>query len=61
MNGERHYFEVQEIIDNVQAVSNLIDGGGWDLLEVGKRKRELAETVYEDRFVYVIGRRGDAR
>jgi len=61
MKNERHYFEVQEIIDNVQAVNDLIDGGGWDLLEVGKRKRELDQNVYEDRFVYVVGHLVDAR
>jgi hypothetical protein len=61
MNNERHYFEVKEIIDDPEDVNRYIDGGAWDLLEVGKRKRELAENVYEDRFVYVIGHRADAR
>lgn len=61
MNNERHYFEVREIIDDLQTVNDFLDGGGWDLLEVGKRKHQLAEQIYEDRFVYVIGHRTDAR
>lgn len=61
MNIERNYFEVKEIIDDVSQVNSLIDGGGWDLLEVLKRKRELADNVYEDRIIYVIGHREDDR
>ena len=61
MNFERHYFEVKEMIDDVDGTNQLIDGGGWDLLEVAKRKRKLADGVYEDHIVYVIGHRSDAR
>ncbi len=46
---------------SVESTNNSIDGGGWDLLEVGKRKREVAENIYEDQIVYVIGHRADAR
>jgi len=61
MNNERHYFEVKEIIDDADEVNRCIDGGGWDLLEIGKRKREVTDNLYEDRIVYVIGHRADAR
>ena len=61
MNSERHYTEVKEIIDDPGSTNHLIDGGGWDLLEVGKRKREVTAGVFEDRIVYVVGHRADAQ
>ena len=61
MTNERHYFEVKEIINDADAVNRCIDGGGWDLLEIAKRKRELVDDLYEDQVIYVIGHRVDAR
>ena len=61
MSSESNYFEVKEIIDRPRGVSDYINGGGWDLLLVAARKKELANGVYTDQVVYVIGHRADAR
>jgi hypothetical protein len=61
MNNEQHYTAVREIIDDVGETNRFIRGGGWDLLALGKRKCEIADRVYSDQIVYVIGHRADAQ
>ena len=61
MSFDRNYTEVREFTDSPAAIRPFIDGGGWDLLAVAIRKREIAENIYSDQVVYVVGHRADAQ
>ncbi len=61
MSFDQTYTEVREICDNPNETTRFIDGGGWDLLDIANRKREIAKDVYSDQVVYVIGHRADAQ
>lgn len=55
------YTEVRELIDAPDTVTDLIDGGGWDLLQVASRKRRVDDGIFTDEIVYVVGHRADAQ
>ena len=58
MREDTQYFEVDEL-ESLRTVNNRIDGGGWDLLEVLKRRDpDNKECTIA---VYVVGHREDAR
>lgn len=60
MRPNTSYREVREIEDDPKQTTDLIDGGGWDLLTVARRAREIPNGPWTEIVVYVIGLREDA-
>lgn len=59
MRPNTSYREVREIEDEPRRVTDLIDGGGWDLLTVARRARRISDDRFTEIVVYVIGLRED--
>lgn len=59
MRPNTSYREVCEIEDDPKRSTDLIDGGGWDLLTVARRARRISDDRFTEIVVYVIGLRED--